>query len=144
MIDSYLFFDKVDFSHVNNVFRLNNFAPGDKKFKSHYDTPFADKSNDLYSKYTMIIYLTGNTYPPKDGSTSPPPLRIADINFAQIKPNQCIIFNQKFEHEGNAYDDNDKIFIRTELIYKIKDFKFDKSIAEMFNRACYMTKEPEQ
>lgn len=141
MIDRSTFFYKRNFSHVNNVFRLNNFAPGDKKFKSHYDTPFADKLNDLYSKYTMIIYLTGNTYPKKDGSFSPPPLRIGDINFDQINPNQCIIFNQKHEHEGNAYGENDKIFIRTELIFKIKDFKFDKNIAEMFNIACYMTKE---
>ncbi|KAL4494437.1 hypothetical protein ABPG72_019847 [Tetrahymena utriculariae] len=137
MINESDFFDKKNFRQVNTVFRLNNFAPGDKKFKSHYDTPFADMSKGLYSKYTMLIYLTGN----KNIQNQQPPLQIEDIFFDQIKENSCIIFDQQFKHEGNAYLDNNKIFIRTELIYKMDGLAYDEKVAEMFNMACYMTKE---
>ncbi|EAR95141.2 hypothetical protein TTHERM_00644660 (macronuclear) [Tetrahymena thermophila SB210] len=137
MIDESDFFDKKNFRQVNTVFRLNNFAPGDQKFKSHYDTPFADKSKGLYSKYTMLIYLTGN----QKVQNEQPPLQIEDIVFDKIKKNSCIIFDQQFKHEGNAYFDNNKIFIRTELIYKMDGLLYDQKVAQMFNMACYMTKE---
>ncbi|KAL4465212.1 hypothetical protein ABPG74_001926 [Tetrahymena malaccensis] len=140
MINESEFFDKKNFRQVNNVFRLNKFAPGDKKFKSHYDTPYADKSNRLYSKYTMLIYLTGNS----KQQNKKPPLKIQNIIFDQIKENTCIIFDQQFEHEGNAYFDNNKIFIRTELIYKMDGLGYDENVANMFNMACYMTKEINQ
>ncbi|KAL4461524.1 hypothetical protein ABPG74_016148 [Tetrahymena malaccensis] len=138
MIEKSTFFDKKNFRHVNNVFRLNSFAPGDKKFKSHYDTPFSNKSQNLYSKYTMIIYLTGN----KQINQNQPPLTIEDYVIDQIQENYCIIFDQKCQHEGNSYLDNNKIFIRTELIYLIKNQIQDENVARVFNMACYMTKEP--
>ncbi|KAL4483239.1 hypothetical protein ABPG74_019265 [Tetrahymena malaccensis] len=140
MINESEFFDKKNFRQVNTVFRLNNFAPGDKKFKSHYDTPYADQSNGLYSKYTMLIYLTGNS----KNKNKQPPLKIKNIVFDQIQENTCIIFDQQFEHEGNAYFDNNKIFIRTELIYKMDGLGYDENVAKMFNMACYMTKEIDQ
>ncbi|EWS74591.1 hypothetical protein TTHERM_000675818 (macronuclear) [Tetrahymena thermophila SB210] len=140
MIEKSNFFDKKQFMKVNNVFRLNNFAPGDKKFKSHYDTPFADKSQGLYSKYTMLIYLTGN----KEVQNEQPPLAIENISFKKISENSCIIFDQQLQHEGNAYFDNNKIFIRTELIYKIDGLNYNEKVAQMFNMACYMTKEIDQ
>ncbi|KAL4469922.1 hypothetical protein ABPG72_006562 [Tetrahymena utriculariae] len=137
MIQKSQFFDKKNFRHVNNVFRLNNFAPGDKKFKSHYDTPFSDNSSNLYSKYTMLIYLTAN----KQINSNQPPLIIEDFVIDQIQENNCIIFDQKCKHEGNSYQDNNKIFIRTELIYLIKNQMQDEEVARVFNMACYMTKE---
>ncbi|KAL4470498.1 hypothetical protein ABPG74_012109 [Tetrahymena malaccensis] len=140
MINESEFFDKKNFRQVNTVFRLNNFAPGDKKFKSHYDTPYADQSNGLYSKYTMLIYLTGNS----KNKNKQPPLKIKNIVFHQIQENTCIIFDQQFEHEGNAYFDSNKIFIRTELIYKMDGLGYDENVAKMFNMACYMTKEIDQ
>ncbi|EWS74592.1 hypothetical protein TTHERM_000675819 (macronuclear) [Tetrahymena thermophila SB210] len=140
MINRSNFFDKKQFMKVNNVFRLNNFAPGDKKFKSHYDTPFADKSLGLYSKYTMLIYLTGN----KEAQNKQPPLAFENISFKKISENSCIIFDQQLQHEGNAYFDNNKIFIRTELIYKMDGLNYNEKVAQMFNMACYMTKEIDQ
>ncbi|EAR98724.1 hypothetical protein TTHERM_00582300 (macronuclear) [Tetrahymena thermophila SB210] len=137
MIQESKFFDLKNFRHVNNVFRLNNFAPGDKKFKSHYDTPFSDRSQKLYSKYTMLIYLTAN----KQINSNQPPLTIEDFVIDQIQENSCIIFDQKCKHEGNSYLDNHKIFIRTELIYLIEDQIQDNDVARVFNMACYMTKE---
>ncbi|KAL4482133.1 hypothetical protein ABPG72_014946 [Tetrahymena utriculariae] len=140
MIQQSSFFDKKNFIKVNNIFRLNKFAPGDKKFKSHYDTPFADKQQELYSKYTLLIYLTGN----KKVQKEQPPLMIKNVLFKRIKENSCIIFDQQLQHEGNAYFDNNKIFIRTELIYKINGLNYNEKIAQMFNVACYMTKEIDQ
>lgn len=121
-----------DFVTVNHVFRLNHFTPSDAKFKSHFDTSFADKQRDYYSKYTLLIYLTGGK-----GKNV---LRIEDQSFDEIDPMSCIIFDQKYEHEGNPYEDNDKIFIRTELIYKIS-VDYDEKVASYFNKACYFTKE---
>lgn len=30
-----------------------------------------------------------------------------------MEVNECILFSQKMKHEGNAYEDGDKFFIRT-------------------------------
>lgn len=46
---------------VNHVFRLNCFSPESSNFKTHYDTPFSDNQRKLYSKYTLLIYLTGGS-----------------------------------------------------------------------------------
>lgn len=79
----------------------------------------------------------------KKGTANAHPLRIGDVHFDKIEPMTGVIFSQDYEHEGNPYVDNDKIFIRTELIYKSKNAfkKNDPKIAKMFNIACYATKE---
>lgn len=123
-----------DFQFVNNVFRLNKFHPEDNSFLSHYDTPFYDPNRHLASVYTMIIYLTG-------GSGNPA-LEIDDYKFYSIKPCTCIIFNQKYEHEAQPYIENEKIFIRTELIFRVnKDIHYSSDASEMFSKSIYMTKQ---
>jgi len=129
-----------DFKFVNYVFRYNKFKPGDKKFTSHYDTPYHDPSRTLFSKYTLILYLTPGTADPvlsiDNGN-----LRIDQIeNNGQVKG---VIFDQKYEHEGKCFVDSDKIFIRTELIsdYTYEKLSFDPAVSRKFNIACYMTKQ---
>jgi len=116
---------------VNNVFRYNKFSPNDKKFESHYDTPYHDGEYKEYSKYTMIIYLT-------TGSGNPV-LRIDTHEYMSINKYKCIIFDQKYEHEGLPYIDNDKIFIRTELIFFDNNLVYDPEISKIFNISCYLT-----
>jgi hypothetical protein len=125
-----------NFRYVNEVFRYNIFNPGDKKFTSHYDTPFVSKAYNLASKYTMIIYLTSDNQ-----SES---LTIDSVSYP-IDSLQVYIFDHAYLHEGNSFKNNKKVFIRTELVYYC-DFlsdpnKFDLAISEQFNRSCYMTKQ---
>ena len=120
-----------NFYSTNTVFRLNKFSPSDKKFKSHYDTPYVDKFRKRVSKYTMLIYLTG-------GYNSDL-LKFNNLSISEIQPMTCIIFDQKYEHEGNPYLDCDKIFIRTELIYYEDYINEDNEVAENFNIACYFS-----
>jgi len=121
------------FEFVNHVFRYNNFEPSDMKFVSHMDTPYSDKQNSLYSKYTLIIYLTSGE--------ANPVLKIQNENINKIHEFQCILFDQKYEHEGNPFISGNKIFIRTELIGKYKNVEHNDDVAKMFNIACYMSKE---
>lgn len=126
-----------NFSHTNTVFRYNKFEADDNKFTSHYDTPYTDDAKNKRSKYTVIIYLTAQE------NKNIPALKIAGneiyIDFAPT----CVIFDQKYEHEGYAYTTNPKIFIRTELIYNIDKDKltYSPKMAKLFNIACYMTTE---
>ncbi len=125
---------KNNFSHCNNIFRLNKFGPSDKKFISHYDTPYIDRDNDQYSIYTIIIYLTGSNNENHIALT-------IDDKPIMIKANDCIIFNQKYEHEGYPFPDTDKIFLRSELIYHKKDLIHDSQIAKLFNISCYSVRQ---
>jgi len=128
------------FQFVNYVFRYNKFKPGDKKFTSHYDTPYHDPSLQLYSKYTLLLYLTSGIADPILSVDN------GKLNINQIEKNGLIkgvIFDQKYEHEGKSFMDSDKIFIRSELIYDYSDeeLSFDPKISRKFNIACYMTKQ---
>lgn len=122
-----------NFKRVNSVFRYNKFHPGDKKFISHYDTPYYDAQSKLCSKYTLIIYLTEGT--------ADPVLKIDQLHINNIRKNTCLIFNQSYEHEGYPFIENDKIFIRSELIFYDSDLKHDSDAAKIFNIGSYMTKE---
>lgn len=122
-----------NFKFINYIFRYNKFTPGDKKFISHYDTPFYDADKKYCSKYTLIIYLT-------DGHANPT-LKIDDTEINQIEKFTYVIFDQEYEHEGMAFIDTDKIFIRSELIYHDPNLEHNPAAAELFNIACYMTKE---
>src|SRR5581483_3146626 len=52
-----------------------------------------------------------------------------------------IIFDQQYEHEGNCYLDNDKIFLRSELIYYEPNLEYNSEAAKLFNISCYLTKQ---
>jgi len=129
------------FRFVNYVFRYNKFKPGDRKFTSHYDTPYHDPACRHYSKYTLLLYLTPGTVDPVL-SIDNCKLKISTIeNNGLIKG---VIFDQKYEHEGKSFIDSDKIFLRTELIYKYDSSAVPESnneISRKFNIACYMTKQ---
>ena len=128
-------FDNKNFIGVNSVFRYNKFTPDDGKFISHYDTPFYDSDKQIYSRYTLIIYLINQKKRDSD-----PCLTIETYKFNNHDYNS-IIFDQKYEHAGYPYKNRDKIFIRTELLFNINDnIKYDKECAKLFNISCYMTK----
>ena len=76
---------------MNYVFRLNKFEPSDRKFESHYDTPYYDRDNRHISRFTLLIYLTGGK--------GKPVLRIEDLFLDQIEKMTCVIFPQSLEHE---------------------------------------------
>jgi hypothetical protein len=130
-------FEKLEF--VNYVFRYNKFSPNDKKFSNHLDSPYHDRTRKHISKYTLILYLT-------EGK-SDPVLSFGDkYKIDQIDNTEGItgiIFDQKYQHEGKAFIDNDKIFIRSELVYNYdkNDLSYYTAVAESFNIACYMTRQ---
>ena len=119
-----------DFKFVNPVFRYNKFSPSDRKFISHYDTPFYDSRNHHCSKYTIIIYLTQPATPTQV------PLVIEGKEI-RLDIFNGVIFDQRFKHEGNSYSDNDKIFIRSELIFEDRELQHDQTVAKCFNISCY-------
>ena len=122
------------FSHVNPVFRCNRFEPGDGKFRRHVDTPYYDAARRHVSRYTMLIYLTGG-----EGR---PALQIGDdITLERIEALTCVVFRQDLEHEGSAYLDGRKVFLRTELIFEDASVTHDAAIAQTFAKACYLTGE---
>ncbi len=124
----------INFSFVNNVFRYNHFAPSDHKFVSHYDTPYINAKKRLISKYTLIIYLTGENEPDNY------PLTINNKE-CSIKELDVYLFSQKMEHEGKSYVSRDKIFLRTELVYYDDNLVENYEIAQLFNRSCYYIKQ---
>jgi hypothetical protein len=127
---------KKNFVGINPVFRMNKFEPGDESFKEHYDTPYYDPNTQVYSKYTMIIYLT------EGFNNNPYILNFKNgpsINFISAK--DCIIFKQSLKHTGYPYQENSKLFIRTELLYRMKTKIDNPQITNYFNRAVYLTKQ---
>lgn len=121
------------FKNINSIFRYNKFVPSDFKFVNHYDTPYYDNKSQHCSKYTLVIYLTGGT--------GNPALKIENIELNSMDALTGVIFDQKYEHEGQSYIDHDKIFIRTELIYYDNKLDYSEEVAKIFNIGCYMVKE---
>ncbi|KAL2679000.1 hypothetical protein Neosp_009755 [[Neocosmospora] mangrovei] len=122
---------KSSFEFVNYVFRCNRFNTDDSHFQSHLDTPYYDSSRSQISKYTMLINLTTGR--------SDPALRIEDVLFNEIQEFTCTIFDQKYEHEGWPFLDGQKVFIRTELVFKDDQLKHNNEISGLFAEACYMS-----
>ncbi|RMJ08174.1 hypothetical protein CDV36_012215 [Fusarium kuroshium] len=122
---------KSSFEFVNYVFRCNRFNTDDSHFQSHLDTPYYDSSRSQISKYTMLINLTTGH--------SDPALRIEDVSFNEIREFTCTIFDQKYEHEGWPFSDGQKVFIRTELVFKDDQLEHNNEIAGLFAEACYMS-----
>lgn len=122
------------FAHVNPVFRVNRFEPGDRKFLQHTDTPYYDAAQQQVSRYTLLLYLTGGK--------GHPTLRIGEeVALEQIDAMTCVIFDQALAHEGAAYEDGRKVFLRSELIFKAPKVAHDPAIAKLFAKACYLTGE---
>ncbi|CAI6087917.1 unnamed protein product [Clonostachys chloroleuca] len=119
------------FEFVNYIFRYNRFAPGDGNFESHLDTPYYDSTRSHVSKYTLLIYISGGH--------NNPVLRVNDVSFNDVEEMSCVLFNQSYEHEGRAFLNGSKIFLRTELIFKDTDLHHDPTIGRIFSEACYMT-----
>ncbi|KAL4911435.1 hypothetical protein BDW74DRAFT_8349 [Aspergillus multicolor] len=119
------------FEFVNYVFRCNRFAPGDKRFTSHRDTPYYDRARLHVSKYTILIYLTSGK--------GEPALHVDDIWLYDVEEMTCVIFDQSLEHEGRPFIDVKKVFVRSELIFKDESLLHDDRIAPLFSSACYLT-----
>lgn len=122
------------FSHVNPVFRCNRFEPGDTNFHRHLDTPYYDAARQHVSRYTVLLYLTG-------GSGAPSLDLSGGAALTTIEPFTCVIFDQRYEHEGAPYRDGRKVFLRTELIFTDAEVTHDSEIAAQFSKACYWTGE---
>ncbi|GAA4078064.1 hypothetical protein [Actinomadura miaoliensis] len=122
------------FSHVNPVFRCNRFEPDDANFHRHRDTPYYDAARGHVSRYTILLYLTGGS--------GAPVLDLTDGGaLTEIEPFTCVIFDQRYEHEGAPYRDGRKVFLRTELVFTDPDVEHDPEIAALFSKACYLTGE---
>jgi hypothetical protein len=63
------------------------------------------------------------------------------VSLDEIEAMTCVVFDQSFEHEGAAYEDGRKVFLRSELIFTDSDVVHDSKIAELFAKACYLTGE---
>lgn len=122
------------FSHVNPVFRCNRFEPGDGNFHRHRDTPYYDAARGHVSRYTLLIYLTGGSAEPALDLTS-------GATLTEIDPFTCVIFDQRYEHEGAPYRAGRKVFLRTELVFIEPEITHDPEIAALFSKACYLTGE---
>ncbi|RSL43162.1 hypothetical protein CEP54_015194 [Fusarium duplospermum] len=122
---------KSSFEFVNYVFRCNRFNTDDSHFQSHLDTPYYDSSRSQISKYTMLINLTTGH--------NDPALRIEDVLFHEVQEFTCTIFDQKYEHEGWPFSDGQKVFIRTELVFRDGQLEHKNEIAGLFAEACYMS-----
>ncbi|KID77521.1 uncharacterized protein G6M90_00g096470 [Metarhizium brunneum] len=119
------------FEFVNYVFRSNKFAPEDGNFENHLDTPYYDRARNHVSKYTLLVYLSSGQ--------NTPLLRVQDVDINRVEEMTCVIFDQRYEHEGRPFIQGDKVFLRTELIFKDENLKRDDRISQPFSTACYMT-----
>jgi hypothetical protein len=122
------------FSHVNPIFRYNRFEPGDEKFHPHVDTPYRDARRGHVSRYTLLLYLTGGT--------GAPALRLqGGATLEQVPPMTAVLFGQEIPHEGSAFREGAKLFLRTELVFEAGVVDYEPAVAELFSKACYMTGE---
>lgn len=134
---------KDKFKFVNQVFRCNRFAAGDARFELHMDTPYYDAANHHVSKYTILIYLTGGS-----GSNGQPVLRIGGgedgktgpaVSIDRLEAFQCVIFDQRYEHEGRPYAHSPKVFLRSELIFEDRRAQHSPEVGALFSSAVYFT-----
>jgi hypothetical protein len=130
------FYEKC-FQSVNYVFRCNKFAPGDNKFEMHMDTPYYDSVRKQISSYTMLIYLSNGK--------GNPALSIVHsteekkVEFDELSTLDCVIFDHQYPHEGQAFVDSDKIFLRTELIFTNTHVEHAPAVSKLFSSAVYYT-----
>lgn len=118
------------FVHVNPAFRFNRFRPDDEPFYAHLDTPYYDAGRAHISRYTLLLYLSGGS---ADAALS-----LDDLAITELAPMTCVIFDQRIEHEGRPYEEGDKLFLRTELIFTARQLEHKPDIAQLFSKACYL------
>ena len=142
------------FSHVNPVFRLNSFENSDSKFSYHYDTAYCDKKKKHLSRYTIVIYLTKGSQekgilniekkqnPDKEAEHETLPIIKKNEYFSlnEVEIGDCVIFNHKYNHQGNPFKEGKKLFIRSELVFDASELDFDHNpkLAKLFASSCYM------
>ncbi|TWU77577.1 hypothetical protein ED733_007721 [Metarhizium rileyi] len=119
-----------EFEFVNYVFRSNKFAAADGDFENHLDSPYYDRARNHVSKYTLLIYLSAGQ--------NTPLLRVQGVDVGQVEEMTCVIFDQKYEHEGRPFIKGDKVFLRTELVFRDENLRRDDAISKVFSSACYM------
>jgi hypothetical protein len=102
------------FIAVNSVFRLNKFIPGDRDFEDHLDTPYSDPAHHQFSRYSLLLYLSGGV---NTGTLS----FEDEVSLDEINDLTCVIFRQDYEHRGKPFLNSNKIFLRSELIFHIED-----------------------
>lgn len=151
------------FSHVNPVFRLNSFESSDSNFSYHYDTAYYDKNKRHLSRYTIVIYLTKGTQ--EKGILNIDNKEKYDLdseeacqddifelnqnikkekseNFSleKVEIGDCVIFNHKYNHQGNPFKEGKKLFLRSELVFDASELKLDSDpkLAKIFASSCYM------
>ena len=126
------------FHGINNVFRLNCFSPEDSMFKVHFDTPFVDEANMVFSKYTILIYLSSGEN--REGILGFETLNGTEI-ITNVEAGDVFIFDQQLRHWGKPFEFGDKIFIRSEILIKHLEYCEKtpqmKFVAKVFNEACY-------
>jgi hypothetical protein len=85
----------------------------------HMDTPYYDPVNKQISKYTIIIYISGGTGTPAlhiGGGEEGEKEEVKKggkggkgVSLEKIEEMQCVVFDQKYEHEGSAYVAGNKV-----------------------------------
>ena len=63
------------------------------------------------------------------------------VSLEKIEDMQCVVFDQQYEHEGSAYVENNKVFLRSELIFKAGKTENVNEIGGLFSSATYFTAE---
>ena len=96
------------FSHVNPVFRCNRFEPGDARLHRHHDTPYYDAARGTR------VALHGASLPHRRLGRAGARPRRGDAAFDTIEPLTCVVFDQRYEHEGAPFRDGRKVFLRTD------------------------------
>jgi hypothetical protein len=61
------------------------------------------------------------------------------VRIESLEQMQCVIFDQAYEHEGRAFLDNKKVFLRSELIFNVCDLGHKPEIGALFSSATYFT-----
>jgi hypothetical protein len=106
------------------------------------DTPYYDAAQKHISKYTILIYLSNGK--------GNPALSIEhheddqQVKIDNVSTLDCVIFDQKYPHEGQAFVDSDKIFLRSELVFaekrvNLEDEENKPVISKLFSSAVYYT-----
>jgi hypothetical protein len=111
------------FIYVDNLFKYN-FNINKINFPN-YDIPIHDMQHNLYSKYTMIIFLKKCDNFVINGQN------------ISINKNEFIIFNKKYEY---LYDNNN-VFIKCNLIYKMINYEFEKIMMNYYSKLFYYIKD---
>lgn len=120
------------FVHVNPVFRFNHFDPDDLDVTEHVDSPFASADRSLVSKQSLLLYLGA-------GHSDAGVLRFAGGPTIDALPGPtAFVFDQALPHAGSPYTAGAKLFVRSELIYRVAKVERVPGIGTLFAKACWL------